>query len=120
MYTVWLSRKQYEYIWRNASKSPAVKLVIADNYELLTSTPASTATAATTMIKIAKAYFSTHGLQLSTDPEPKKSKTKCNAWLLNQRPLKELKVCGNNLPWVERIVHLEMTITNGQSILKQT
>ena len=110
MYTVWLSRKQYEYIWRVASKSPAVKLVIADNYELLTSTPASTATAATTMINIAKAYFSTHGLQFSTDSKPKKSKTKCNAWLLNQRPLKELKVCGNNLPWVERIVHFEMTI----------
>ena len=33
------------------------------------------------MIKLAEQYFSKHGLKFSTDPDPKKSKTKCMAWL---------------------------------------
>jgi hypothetical protein len=70
------------------------------------------------MIKLAEAYFSTHGLQFSTDPDHKKSKTKCIAWLQNKRPLPELELCGNLLPWVGKIVHLGMTITNERSILE--
>ena len=70
------------------------------------------------MIKLAESYFSTHGLQFSTDPDPKKSKTKCIAWLQNKRPLPELELCGNYLPWVGKIVHLGMTITNEKTILE--
>ena len=79
---------------------------------------APTYSALAAMIKIAESYFSVHGLQFSTDPDPKKSKTKCIAWLQNKRPLKELKLCGNNLPWVGKIVHLGMTLTNEQNILE--
>ena len=70
------------------------------------------------MIQLAENYFSTHGLQFSTDPDPKKSKTKCIAWLQKERPLSELKLCGNHLPWVDKITHLGITITNSKNILE--
>ena len=70
------------------------------------------------MIQLAENYFSTHGLQFSTDPDPKKSKTKCIAWLQKERPLAELKLCGNYLPWVGKITHLGITITNSKNILE--
>ena len=40
---------------------------------------APTYTASAAVIKIAESYFSTHGLQFSTNPDPRKSKTKCIA-----------------------------------------
>ena len=71
------------------------------------------------MIKLAEQYFSKHGIKFSTDPNPKKSKTKCMAWLKEDRVLPKLKLCGNELPWVDKIVHLGMTLTNSKNILEK-
>ena len=69
------------------------------------------------MIKLAESYFSSHGLRFSTDPDPNKSKTKCIAWLKRPRPLAPMKLCGRQLPWVDKVVHLGMTLTNKSDIL---
>ena len=70
------------------------------------------------MINLAELYFSTHGLKFSTDPDPKKSKTKCIAWLQKPRPLAPIELCGRQLPWVNKVVHLGMTLTNKSDILE--
>ena len=79
---------------------------------------APTHSALSEMIKLAEIYFSSHGLQFSTDPNPKKSKTKCIAWLLKPRPLLQLTLCGNPLTWVDKIVHLGITVTNQRNPLE--
>ena len=73
---------------------------------------APTHSALSEMIKLSELYFSSHGLQFSTNPDPKKSKTKCIAWLQKPRPLSQLTLCENPLPWVDSIVHLGITVTN--------
>jgi hypothetical protein len=70
------------------------------------------------MLKIAEDYCTSHGLKFSTDVDPRKSKTKCIAWMRHVRLLPKLQLCGNLLPWVERIIHLGVTITNDVNILK--
>ena len=55
-------------------------------------------------------YAATHNLKFSTDPNPTKCKTKCLAFLKNQRNLPKLILCGNPLPWVDRLKHLGNTI----------
>ena len=70
------------------------------------------------MLKIAENYATHHGLKFSTDPNPKKSKTKCISFLLNPRPLPKMRLCGNLLPWVDSIVHLGNTITNDAVLLE--
>ena len=70
------------------------------------------------MIRIAEIYFSSHGLKFSTNTDPKKSKTKCIAWLKNPRPLAPIELCDRQLPWVEKVVHLGMTLTNQKNILE--
>ena len=69
------------------------------------------------MVKLAETYFSSHGLKFSTDPDPKKSKTKCIAWLHKPRPLASIELCGRKLPWVDKVVHLGMTLTNTSDII---
>jgi hypothetical protein len=91
---------------------------MASRYEPSVPILAPSHSALTAMIHLAENYFSTHGLQFSTDPDPKKSKTKCIAWLQKERPLAELKLCGNYLPWVGKITHLGITITNSKNILE--
>ena len=73
---------------------------------------APTVSALQGMLKIAEDFCTSHGLQFSTNPNPAKSKTKCINWLKKQRPLPNMKLCGNSLPWVDRILHLGNTITN--------
>ena len=70
------------------------------------------------MLKIAENHAIEHGLKFSTDPNPKKSKTKCISFLLNPRPLPKMRLCGNLLPWVDSIVHLGNTITNDAVLLE--
>ena len=69
------------------------------------------------MINLAELYFSSHGLKFSTDPDPRKSKTKCIAWLQQPRPLAPIELCGRQLPWVDKVVHLGMTLTNTRDII---
>ena len=46
------------------------------------------------------------------DPEPGKCKTKCMAFLTKQRELPNLMLCGNPLPWVDRLLHLGNLVSN--------
>ena len=70
------------------------------------------------LLKIAETFCDSRGLKFSTDQIPKKSKTKCIAWLKEERILPKLKLCGNTLPWVTTIKHLGNTITNKKNILE--
>ena len=79
---------------------------------------APTQSALEEMIKLAEIYFSSHGLKFSTDPDPKKSKTKCIAWLKKPRPLSPISLCDRQLPWVDKVVHLGMTLTSKSDILE--
>ena len=79
---------------------------------------APTVSALQGMLKIAEEFCSTHGLKFSTDPNPAKSKTKCISWMKKQRPLPEMKLCGNSLPWVDKVLHLGNTITNQADCMK--
>ena len=70
------------------------------------------------MLKIAQDFNISNGLKFSTDLDPKKSKTKCIAWLKNSRELPKLSLCGNLLPWVDRVIHLVCTLTNKSNMLE--
>ena len=47
------------------------------------------------MLQIAESFALNHGLKFCTDSDPKKSKTKCIAWMNSPRPLPKMKLCGN-------------------------
>ena len=64
------------------------------------------------MLNTCEEYAQSHNLKFSTDPRPDKCKTKCIAFLKRQRALPNLKLCGNNLPWVSSGKHLGNTIEN--------
>ena len=71
------------------------------------------------MVKMAEEYNKEHGLEFSTDPKPGKSKTKCIAWTTKPRNLPDIKLNGDILPWVDKIDHLGVTITNDKDILEK-
>lgn len=52
------------------------------------------------MLKVCENYAAKHNPRFSTDTNPRKSKTKCVAFLLKKRKLCNLNLCGNELPWV--------------------
>jgi hypothetical protein len=62
------------------------------------------------MLAICEKYAEDHGLKFSTDPDPKKSKTRCLAFLKTNRVIKPVVLCGNELPWVRSCKHLGNTI----------
>ena len=64
------------------------------------------------ILKTCEEYAGMHNLKFSTDPDPKKCKTKCMAFLSKPRELPDMLLCGNPLPWVSSLVHLGTTITN--------
>ena len=64
------------------------------------------------MLSICEKYAASHGLRFSTDPDPRKSKTKCLAFLQNEKVVKPVLLCGNELPWVSSCMHLGNTIVN--------
>ena len=64
------------------------------------------------MIDTCQEFAAKHNLKFSTDPNPKKCKTKCMAFLKNQREIPNIVLCGNPLPWVDRLVHLGNIVTN--------
>ena len=51
-------------------------------------------------------YCDQHNLKFSTDPRPEKCKTKCIAFLLKEKDLPDVNLCGNKLPWVKEGIHL--------------
>ena len=71
-----------------------------------------------TMLRIAQDFNINNALKFSTDLDPKKSKTKCIAWLKKSRELPKLSLCGNLLPWVDRVIHLGCTLTNKSNMLE--
>ena len=56
---------------------------------------------------------------ICTNENPKKSKTKCMAFLHKKRSLKELTLCGKRLPWVGYVKHLGNTIVNNIDYMSQ-
>ena len=64
------------------------------------------------MITTMEEYAASHNLKFSTDPDPRKCKTKCLAYLKKPRELPSMKLCGNPLPWVDSVKHLGITVTN--------
>ena len=71
------------------------------------------------MLQICESYAEEHNLVFSTDPNPKKSKTRCIAFLNKQRPLRKLILCGNPLPWKESGKHLGNKIVNSSIVINQ-
>jgi hypothetical protein len=71
------------------------------------------------MLNTCDEYAKEHHLNFSTNKDPKKSKTKCMAFLQKDRKLKNMKLAGNNLPWVESGKHLGVKIENSIDGLKQ-
>ena len=67
------------------------------------------------MLTICENYAASHGLKFSTDPDPKKSKTRGLAFLQRERFVKPVVLCGNALPWVSSCKHLGNTIVNTAS-----
>ena len=63
-------------------------------------------------LSICESYAASHGLKFSTDLDPRKSKTKCLLFLQEERNVKPVVLCGNNLPWVSSCKHLGNTIVN--------
>ena len=64
------------------------------------------------MLKICEEFAVQHNLKFSTNENPEKCKTKCIAFLARDRPLKQVILCGDPLPWVEHGKHLGNTIEN--------
>ena len=69
------------------------------------------------MLSICERYAADHNLKFSTDPNPNKSKTKCMAYQQKERELRNLKLCGNSLPWVRHGKHLGTRIDAANDIL---
>ena len=64
------------------------------------------------MLKICEVYAMKHNLRFSTDPNQRKCKTKCLAFLKRDRELKQLQLCGTPLPWVSEGLHLGNNLEN--------
>lgn len=64
------------------------------------------------MINTCYDYTAEHNLTFSTHDNPKKSKTKCMAFLKNKRNLRNLMLNDKKLPWVSSVKHLGVTITD--------
>ena len=70
------------------------------------------------MLQICEAYAMKHNLRFSTDPNPRKCKTKCLAFLNRDRELKQLQLCGTPLPWVSEGLHLGNNLENQYNGMK--
>ena len=64
------------------------------------------------MLNTCEEYAAIHNLKFSTDENPEKCKTKLMAFLKKNRELPRLKLCGTDIPWVNKVKHLGNTITN--------
>ena len=73
---------------------------------------APTVSALNDMMKTISDYASEHNLRFSTDPNPRKCKTKVMAFLKKPRPLPQVLLGQVALPWVNQCTHLGNTIRN--------
>ena len=64
------------------------------------------------MVDTCAAYMSVHNLSFSTNPDTRKCKTKCMSFSKTDRIVKNIKLYGNDLPWVTSIQHLGSKIEN--------
>ena len=64
------------------------------------------------MIKNCEEYAKSLNLSFSTHEDPKKSKTKCIAFVNQERELKNILLNGKDLPWVKTAKHLGCKITD--------
>ena len=72
------------------------------------------------MLKTCEIYATSHNLVFSTDINPNKSKTKCIAFLKEDRDLNKLLLFNNLLLWVKNVKHLGIKLENKFGyILKQ-
>ena len=71
------------------------------------------------MLKTCEDFSIEYGLQFSTDPDPKKFKTKCISYLKTERTLRKLQLCGNDLPWVMNGKHVGNNIENNMNGMKK-
>ena len=55
------------------------------------------------MQNVCERYVKDQNLKFSTDTNPEESKTKCVGFLPKEKDIPSLKLCGNALPWVERV-----------------
>ena len=66
------------------------------------------------MVDICSKYASDSNLRFSTNENPQKSKTKCMSFLQKDRELRNIKLDGKDLPWVNNIKYLGSTIKNNR------
>ena len=64
------------------------------------------------MLKTISEYAEAHNLQFSTDPSPRKCKTKVMAFLKEPRALPNIHLGPAKLPWVDHCKHLGNNIKN--------
>jgi endonuclease/exonuclease/phosphatase family metal-dependent hydrolase len=64
------------------------------------------------MVNTCSTYANTHNLSFSTNTNTAKCKTKCMAILNTERELRNIKLNGNDLPWVSSAKHLGTLIEN--------
>ena len=64
------------------------------------------------MLRTCEEFALSHNLKFSTDPNPKKCKTKTLAFLKKPRDLPPMMLCGNPLPWTVTCKHLGVHIGN--------
>ena len=65
------------------------------------------------MLIICERYAKDHGIKFFTESDPKKSKTKCLAFLQADRVIRPVKLCNLTLPWVTSFKHQGNTIRHG-------
>jgi hypothetical protein len=71
------------------------------------------------MVTLCENYAKEHDLIFSTDPDPKKCKTKCLAFLKKRRDLPKIQLCGDSLPWVTSGKHLGNHLDDKVNGMKQ-
>ena len=71
------------------------------------------------MIQNCGEYAKDLNLTFSTNSDHRKSKTKCMAFLREERDLKNIKLDGKDLPWVKTAKHLGCKVTDEGGSLKK-
>ena len=66
------------------------------------------------MLKTCEEFALSHNLKFSTDPNPRKCKTKTLAFLRTKKEMQlpNLILCGNPLPWTDKFKHLGISLEN--------